>query len=79
MWELKHTRYCSAATAPAVVIDDDSITLDGAIDREIAPVSGIGDLSIFEDLACNLDGVNSTSAISKQEHACFGRTVETSI
>jgi len=61
------------------MVDDDSIALDSAVNGEITPVSCIGDFSILEDFPCDLDGVNSTTTISKQKHACFGRTVEVSV
>ncbi len=53
------TSNSSRTTTTSVVIHNQRIALDDTIDREVTSVTSVGDLTVFEALDCDLNGVDS--------------------
>lgn len=53
------TRDCSAGATPAEMVDNGSITLDNALDVQIASKAGIGNLVIFQAPDGSFDSLRS--------------------
>lgn len=56
-----------------MMIDYNGVTLDNTIYCHVAPVSGIGDFSVFQYLDCDLDSIDRTSSGAQDCHASFRR------
>jgi hypothetical protein len=69
------TSYGADGPAATVMINDGCIALDHSIHGKIAPISGIGDLSILENLHSHLDSVASRTAIAEDQHCNLSSTI----
>lgn len=65
---MHHTLNRSASTAAAKVVDDGRITLNNAVNREVAPKPGIGDLLVLQALDGGFDRINSSTAGLEKPH-----------
>jgi len=71
----RRTSDSADGSATAVMVDDGSITLNHSVHGKIAAISGVGNLSVFEDFYSHLNGVARGTAISKNQH-CDLRSAE---
>jgi hypothetical protein len=56
------------------MVHNGGVAFDNAVHGEVATVSGVGNLSVLENLYCQLDGINSGASIPKDEHRNLGGT-----
>ena len=64
-----HTCDGTTSAASSEMVDDGGITLDYAIDTQVAPEARICDLFVFETPDGSFDGLGSSSARLEESHA----------
>jgi hypothetical protein len=69
MMRLVHTCDGATSAASSKMVDDGGITLDYAIDTQVAPEARICDLFVFETPDGSFDGLGSSSAGFEESHA----------
>jgi hypothetical protein len=67
-----HTCDGAASAASSKMVDDGGITLDYAIDTQVAPEARICDLFVFETPDGSFDGLGSSSTRFEESHANAG-------
>jgi hypothetical protein len=58
------------------MIDHGGITLNEAINCQVAPVSSICDFSVLQNADCHLSGISSFASIFEDGHCSFGGIID---
>jgi hypothetical protein len=61
------------------VVNNGRVTLDNTINRQIAAITSVGDLLVFEDFDCGFNGVNCCSTSFEDSHGHSGSTEKLSV
>lgn len=65
---MTHTVHCADSPTATVMVYNGGITLNDTVHGQIAPISGIGDFSILENLHSHLDRIQCRSTVPQDQH-----------